>query len=88
MTRALDKSSRARANYSGTLLQMLHAITSLHTLRTFVMRALDKNSQARANYSGALLSILRAVAFCTRVFVKYKSSGTVVIFWLVSLLFI
>ena len=37
----------------------------------------DKNSQARVNYSGALLSILRAVAFCTRVFVKFKSSGTV-----------
>ena len=41
------------------------------------MRALDKNSRAQANYSGAILSILRAVAFCTRVFVKFKSSSTV-----------
>ena len=41
------------------------------------MRAPDKNSRARANYSGAFLSILRAVAFCTRVFVKLKTSGTV-----------
>ena len=56
---------------------MLRAVASLHTLRAFEMHALDKNSQARANYSGTLLSILRAVAFCSRVFVKFKSSGTV-----------
>ena len=51
----------------------------LHALRVFVTRALEKNLQARANYSGALLLILRAVAFCTRAFVKFKSSGTVYI---------
>ena len=56
---------------------MLRAVASLHALRAFIMRAPDKNSQARANYSGAFLSILRAVAFCTRVFVKLKTSGTV-----------
>ena len=56
---------------------MLHAAASLYALRAFEMRALDKNSPARTNYSGALLSILRAVAFCTRVFVKFKSSSTV-----------
>ena len=56
---------------------MLRAVASLHALRVFVMRAPDKNSRARANYSGAFLSILRAVAFCTRVFVKLKTSGTV-----------
>ena len=58
---------------------MLRAVASLHALRTFVMRAPDKNSRARANYSGAFLSILHAVTFCTRVFVKFKTSGTVVI---------
>ena len=41
------------------------------------MRAPDKNSRAQANYSRALLSLLRAVAFCTRLFVEFKSSGTV-----------
>ena len=56
---------------------MLRAIASLGALRAFVMRALDKNSQAQANYSGALLSILRAVAFCSHVFGKFKSGGTV-----------
>ena len=56
---------------------MLRAVASLHALRAFVMRAPDKNSRAQANYSGAFLSILRAVAFCTRVFVKFKMSGTV-----------
>ena len=56
---------------------MLRAVVSLHALRAFVMRAPDKNSRARANYLGAFLSILRAVAFCTRVFVKLKASGTV-----------
>ena len=65
---------------------MLRAVASLHALRAFVMRAPEKNSRARANYSGAFLSILRAVAFCTCVFVKLKTSSTVV--WLVSLLFI
>ena len=56
---------------------MLRAVASLHALRAFVMCAPDKNSRARANYSRAFLSILRAVAFCTRVFVKFKTSGTV-----------
>ena len=56
---------------------MLRAVASLHALRAFVMRAPHKNSRARVNYLGALLSILRAVVFCMRVFVKFKSSGTV-----------
>ena len=56
---------------------MLRAVASLHALRAFEMRALDKGLRARVNYSGALLSILRPVAFCSRVFVKLKSSGTV-----------
>ena len=41
------------------------------------MCVLDKILRARANYSGALLSILHAFVFCLRVFVKFKSSGTV-----------
>ena len=45
------------------------------------MGALDKNSRARANYSGALLSILHAIAFSMRVFVKFKSSGTIPLLW-------
>ena len=56
---------------------MLRAVASLHLLRAFVMRAPDKNLRVQANYLGALLLILRAVAFCTRVFVKFKSSSTV-----------
>ena len=57
---------------------MLRAVASLHALQAFVMRAPDKNLQARANYSRAFLSILRAVVFCTHVFVKFKTSGTVI----------
>ena len=56
---------------------MLRAVASLHALQAFVMRAPNKNSRARANYSVAFLSILREVAFYTRVFVKFKTSGTV-----------
>ena len=56
---------------------MLGAVASVNALRAFVMRAPDRNSRARANYSRAFLSILHAVAFCTCVFVKFKTSGTV-----------